>query len=78
MDHVYTDHSYWECRDKIRNGNFSGCFTKNAKFANDITWQLVIHNVPFHVVNYGSGVKRFLKNGTVCDKCHGRGSIQEK
>jgi len=68
-----TDQQYFDLRRIIEKGGFIECLVKDSKKEKEIIWKLVINKVPFHVVNYGAGVKRIIRNGSVCGHCLGRG-----
>ena len=70
-------HQWWSLRDKIPKGDFKAILTKSPQFHKDITYALVVNNIPFHKMSYGAGVYKFVKNdGSICDKCLGEGVVK--
>ena len=76
---VYEQHQVYETRQLIKNNKFESCIIKYSKHAKDIIFELVINDIPFHRISYGSGIIKLLKNdGNICEYCHGRGLLKIK
>ena len=76
VDIVYTEHSFFEIRAKIERNEFNACLSKYSKYTKDIVFELAKNNIPFHMISFGAGVYKMIKNGYVCDKCLGKGYIK--
>lgn len=62
---------------KIEKKEFQYALLRDAQCAKQIIWNLVINDIPFSIINYGSGVKRIIHQGVVCEHCFGKGFVRE-
>lgn len=67
-------HHWWDIRGKVAKGEFDVILTKSSHYNKQITFTLAENNIPFTRISYGAGVVKIVKNdGSICDKCHGKG-----
>ena len=75
--HITSEHARYDFESMIKKdpSKFKTVLVKNPKYAKDVTWTLVINEIPFRKINYGSGVILFIRNDVeLCSRCHGTGS----